>query len=83
MISIAPIQVGLPVRTGTLLEIKINAFEVDADTTTVEYAIFTSNSEKIIDGIYHLSPAEYASWGEDNAFITDVITNYLGVTKID
>jgi hypothetical protein len=83
MISIVPIQVGLLIKTGVLLEIKISAFEVDADTTTVEYAIFTSDSEKIINGIYHLTPVEYNSWGEDNAFITDVITNYLGVTKID
>lgn len=64
------------------LNVTIQSFGTDSTTCNVVYELAKSDGRKIADGNYTLTQDEFAAWGEDNAYIDQLIANHIGVTII-
>lgn len=68
--------------TATQLNVLVLNFATDATTCTTYYQLMTDDGKQCAQGNYTLTEAEYAAWGEDNAYIDGVVANHIGVTIV-
>jgi hypothetical protein len=79
---INPVEVGLPVRTATQLLWRTGAFQFGSVTCMTYYELLTDSNEVVISGNYELTEEQFENWGQDNAYIGDIILEYLNLTRI-
>lgn len=81
MAAIQPVVFPI-LGTATQLSVLILNFPTDAVTCTTYYQLLTDDGKQCAQGNYTMTEAEFAAWGDDNAYIDNLIANYIGVTII-
>ncbi len=87
MAKIQPIVFPLNAGTATEISVLILNFETSATTCTTYYELKSEATEEapsvvLSNGNYALTEAEFAAWGEDNAWVETCVANAIGVTII-
>lgn len=67
---------------ATTLNVLVLNFATDATTCTTYYQLMTEEGKKCAEGNYTLTEQEFADWGEDNAYIDNIVANQIGVIII-
>jgi len=78
---IQPIAFPL-IGTATILEVKVQAFDTDANTCTISYTVSTDLGRVCVAGSYTLTQTEYDNWGSDNQYVNQIAANAIGVQII-
>lgn len=81
MANIQPITFPI-IGDATTLNVLVLNFATDATTCTTYYQLMTDEGKKCAEGNYTLTEEEFTDWGEDNAYIDNLIANHIGVTII-
>lgn len=81
MANIQPITFPI-IGEATTMNVLVLNFATDATTCTTYYQLMTEDGKKCADGNYTLTEQEFADWGEDNAYIDNLVANQIGVTII-
>jgi len=81
MPNIQPITFPI-IGQATKLNVLVLNFATDAVTCTTYYQVTTEEGKTCTEGNYTLTEEEYAAWGEDNAYIDNLVATYLGLTII-
>ena len=81
MANIQPITFPI-IGEATTLNVLVLNFATDATTCTTYYQLMTEDGKKCAEGNYTLTEQEFADWGEDNAYIDNIVANQLGVIII-
>ena len=79
MANIQPVVFPI-LGTATQLSVLVLNFATDATTCTTYYQLLTADGKQCAQGNYTLTEAEYEGWGEDNAYIDNLVANHIGVT---
>lgn len=83
MIQIEPVTFPLNQGTATQMTVLVLNFPTDAVTCTTYYELLTEDGIVLSNGNYTLTDAEFAAWGEDNAWVEQCVANAIGVTIIN
>lgn len=81
MANIQPITFPI-IGDATKLNVLVLNFTTDATTCTLYYQLITEDDRQCAHGNYILTEAEFAAWGEDNAYIDNLIAVHLGITLL-
>lgn len=81
MAQIQPLSFPI-VGDATTMNIVVLNFTTDATTCTTYFELLTAEGKQCTNGNYTLTEEEFAGWGEDNAYIDDLIAGKLGVTIV-
>lgn len=81
MANIQPITFPI-IGEATTLNVLVLNFATDATTCTTYYQLMTEEGKKCAEGNYTLTEQEFADWGEDNAYIDNIVANQIGVIII-
>ena len=81
MANIQPITFPI-IGEATTMNVLVLNFATDATTCITYYQLMTEDGKKCADGNYTLTEQEFADWGEDNAYLDNLVANQIGVTII-
>lgn len=81
MANIQPITFPI-IGEATTLNVLVLNFATDATTCTTYYQLMTEDGKKCAEGNYTLTEQEFEDWGEDNAYIDNIVANQIGVIII-
>jgi hypothetical protein len=92
MTQITPIVFPI-LGTANELLVRILSFEADAPTATTYYELVEQiettvdgnvsiSTKPLANGNYTLTEAQFAAWGEDNAYVVQCVADHLGVTIV-
>jgi hypothetical protein len=82
MTNIQPVVFPI-LGTATNLSVLVMNFLTSAVTATTYYQLLTDDGVQCLQGNYQLTDEEFASWGQDNSYIDDIVANHLGVVIIN
>jgi hypothetical protein len=88
MAKIQPVVFPLDAGTATEMTVLILNFPTNAATCTTYYELKSETTEEaptkiFSSGNYILTTAEFAAWGEDNAWVEQCVANAIGVTILN
>lgn len=81
MAQIQPLTFPI-VGEATTMNIVVLNFTTDATTCTTYFELLTDEGKQCTNGNYTLTEEEFAAWGDDNAYIDNLIAGKLGVTIV-
>ena len=81
-IAIEPVVFPLNQGTATRMTVLVLNFETTATTCTTYWQLLTENGEQLAQGNYTLTEEQFATWGQDNDYVNEVVANVIGVTLI-
>lgn len=82
MIEIKPIELGLPRKTGVKILIRpIIASTTDTSCNTY-FEVQDENGQILTNGNVPITEEQYAGWGEDNAYLENIVLNELGLERL-
>ena len=69
-------------ETKTVSKINISVLQLELNKfCRLSYRLFDLDDRPVKTGIIELKDEEYSVWGADDAYITDYVLNFLGLTK--
>jgi hypothetical protein len=80
MIQLQPSNIGV-LGTITQIDVLILPFDVQAITCSTYYKLFNTENEMLADGNITLTEEQFANWGTDNSYVSDIVINELGLVK--
>lgn len=81
MAQIQPITFPF-IGDAVTLKVMVNQFETAAPTTSLSWYLLTANGDICLNGQYHLTEAEFDSWGQDNSYLDNLVANSIPVVII-
>ena len=90
MIQIQPMPVGYPARQANGINIRVMPFQTNAiDCSTYYQLVNTTIDEEgketiinLADGNSPITPEQFTLWGEDNAYIEDIVLANLSLERL-
>jgi len=81
-VAIEPIVFPLNQGTATQMSVLILNFTTEATTCTTYWQLLSEEGQQLAQGNYTLTEEEFATWGQDNAYVNEVVAAAIGVTLI-
>ena len=81
-VAIEPVVFPLGKGTATQMSVLILNFTTEATTCTTYWQLLTEDGKKLDEDNYTLTEEEFASWGQDNNYVNQVVAEAIGVTLI-
>lgn len=82
MIQIQPITLGLPSQEAVQISIKPLISSTTDTSCSTYYEVLSENNVILASGNVPISEEDYALWGDDNAFIEDIVLNQLTLKRL-
>jgi hypothetical protein len=80
MIQLKPSSVGV-LGTITQIDVLILAFPINANSCSTYYKLCNEYGIQLAEGNIALTEEQFANWGTDNAYVSDIVINELGLEK--
>jgi hypothetical protein len=80
MIQLKPSKVGV-LGTITQIDVLILPFQTDALTCSTYYKLCAEDGKQLAEGNLSLTEEQFANWGTDNSYVSDIVINELGLEK--
>jgi hypothetical protein len=81
MINITPVAFPLGKGNATKLKVQVNPFSTSDTTCNLYYALFNEDGALMAEGNYALTEVEFAAWGQDNAYLENLVLSQLDLTR--
>jgi len=81
MIQLKPSNVGV-LGTITQIDVLVLPFDVQAVTCSTYYKLWMQRKE-LAEGNLSLTEEQFANWGTDNSYVSDIVINELGLEKAE
>jgi len=82
MIQIEAIKLGLPLKDGVQLLVRILPFETNSITCSTYYEVQDESGGVLANGNYQLTEEEFSLWGEDMIYIEELLLSYLNLKRL-
>jgi hypothetical protein len=82
MIQLKPSSVGI-LGTITQINVTVLLFDVQAVTCTTYYKLCDVDGKMLAEGNLSLTEEQFAEWGFDNFYVSDIVINELGLEKAE
>ena len=82
MIQLKPSKVGV-LGTITQIDVLVLPFETDAVTCSTYYKLCNVDGKMLAEGNLSLTEEQFANWGTDNSYVSDIVINELGLEKTE
>ena len=82
MIQLKPSKVGV-LGTITQIDVLILPFQTDAVTCSTYYKLCDKDGKMVAEGNLSLTEEQFANWGTDNSYVSDIVINELGLEKAE
>ena len=82
MIQLKPSNAGV-LGTITQIDVLILPFQTDAVTCSTYYKLCDKDGKMVAEGNLSLTEEQFANWGTDNSYVSDIVITELGLTKAE
>jgi hypothetical protein len=82
MIQLKPSNAGV-LGTITQIDVLILPFDVQAVTCSTYYKLCADDGKQLAEGNLSLTEEQFANWGTDNSYVSDIVINELGLEKAE
>ena len=82
MIQLKPSKVGV-LGTITQIDVLVLPFQTDAVTCSTYYKLCAEDGKQLAEGNLCLTEEQFANWGTDNSYVSDIVINELGLEKAE
>lgn len=82
MIQLKPSKVGV-LGTITQIDVLVLPFDVQAVTCSTYYKLCAEDGKQLAEGNLSLTEEQFANWGTDNSYVSDIVINELGLEKAE
>ena len=82
MIQLKPSNAGV-LGTITQIDVLILPFDVQAVTCSTYYELCDVDGKLLAEGNLSLTEEQFANWGTDNSYVSDIVINELGLEKAE
>lgn len=82
MIQLKPSKVGV-LGTITQIEVLVLPFQTTALTCSTYYKLCDVDGKQLAEGNLNLTEEQFAGWGTDNSYVSDIVITELGLTKAE
>lgn len=82
MIQLKPSKVGV-LGTITQIDVLVLPFQTDAVTCSTYYKLCDKDGKMVAEGNLSLTEEQFANWGTDNSYVSDIVITELGLTKAE
>lgn len=79
-IAIEPVVYPLNEGTATRMTVLVLNFSTEATTCTTYWQLLTEEGKQLSQGNYVLTEEQFATWGQDNAYVNECVADAIGVT---
>jgi len=80
MIQLKPSKVGV-LGTITQIDVLVLPFQTDAVSCSTYYKLCDKDGKMVAEGNLSLTEEQFANWGTDNSYVSDIVINELGLEK--
>lgn len=80
MIQLKPSNVGI-LGTITQIEVLVLPFQTSAVTCSTYYKLCNEDGKQLGEGNISLTEEQFANWGTDNSYVSDIVIAELGLEK--
>ena len=82
MIQLKPSKVGV-LGTITQIDVLVLPFQTDAVSCSTYYKLCDKDGKMVAEGNLSLTEEQFANWGTDNSYVSDIVITELGLTKAE
>lgn len=82
MIQLKPSKVGV-LGTITQIDVLVLPFQTDAVSCSTYYKLCDKDGKMVAEGNLSLTEEQFANWGTDNSYVSDIVINELGLEKAE
>ena len=82
MIQLKPSNEGV-LGTITQIDVLVLPFDVQAVTCSTYYKLCAEDGKQLAEGNLSLTEEQFANWGTDNSYVSDIVITELGLTKAE
>lgn len=82
MIQIQPIPLGIPEQNGTHLLVSVTIANTQDKTCRIDWRILSDDFKDLATGSIQLTEEQYAGWGDDNAYLEDIVLKELEIVRL-
>jgi len=80
MIQLKPSSIGI-LGTITQIDVLVLPFQTNATTCSTYYKLCDADGKQLAEGNIALTEEQFANWGTDNSYVSDIVIAELGLEK--